>query len=153
MFSAYCMGTGSAVGVACSLRALAPYLLKGRSGGVAALANYFVGFAAVAASSAINVYAMRKNETVTGVSVKDETTGEDLGLSQVAAKAGLNKTMLARATYCVPMFMVPAVWNLALTKANMMPRGRFSVARLLVETIGLSMGLYLAMPLNCALFP
>ena len=81
LMKAYCMATGTAIGVACSLRVMTPYLLKGRTGGLAACMNYFIGYAAVASSSAINVYAMRKNEIETGVSVKDETTGEDLGLS------------------------------------------------------------------------
>lgn len=151
LFSAYCMATGTAIGVACTLRALSPFLLRGRTGGIATAYNQFVSFAAVASSSAINVYAMRQKETVTGVSVKDEATGEDLGLSKVAATAGLNKTMLSRATYCIPMFAVPAMWTQFLTSTRMMPRGR--VAKLFMTAIGLCSGLYLAMPLNCALFP
>ena len=56
-------------------------MLKGRTGGVAALVNYFIGYAAVASSSSANVLAMRWNEMKTGVSVTNEATGEDLGLS------------------------------------------------------------------------
>ena len=62
-----------------SLRALTPMLLGGRTGGLAALVNYFIGYAAVASSSSANVYAMRMNEMKTGVAVRSEKTGEVLG--------------------------------------------------------------------------
>ena len=78
---AYTIATGTAIGVACSLRAATPYLLKGRSGGAAALVNYFIGYAAVASSSSANVYAMRCNEMTSGVAVRNEATDEELGQS------------------------------------------------------------------------
>ena len=140
------------MGVACSLRALTPYLLKGRTGGAAALVNYFIGYAAVASSSSANVYAMRCNEMNSGVAVQNEATGEDLGQSQAAAASGIYKTMLSRMTYCLPIFFIPAGLNTLLTKAKLMPKN-MGVSRILLESMCVAMGLYIAMPVNCALFP
>jgi len=152
LMKAYCMATGTAISVACSLRLMTPYLLKGRTGGIAAFMNYFIGYSAVASSSAINVYAMRKNEIETGVSVKDEATGEDLGLSSEAAKQGIDKTIIARVIHNIPAFLVPAIWNLFLQRNGLMPK-RMGPTRLTLELMGMAMGLYIAMPLNCALYP
>ena len=52
----------------------------------------------------------------------------------------------------VPMFFVPALCNLALTKANVMPK-KLGPARIILESMGVALGLYIAMPVNCALFP
>lgn len=90
MLQAYSIATGTAIGVAGSLRALQSYFIGGRTGGLAALATYFISYAAVAASSSANVYAMRCGEIASGVSVKDEKTGEEYGLSKVAAASGIN---------------------------------------------------------------
>ena len=127
-------------------------LLKGRTGGIAALVNYFIGYAAVASSSSANVYAMRMNEMKTGVAVRNEATGEDLGQSQAAAAAGIYKTMLSRVTYCLPIFFVPAGFNTLLTMARLMPKN-MGVTRILMESTCVACGLYIAMPVNCALFP
>ena len=50
------------------------------------------------------------------------------------------------------MFFIPAAWTLLITKARMMPKN-MGVARVILETMGVTLGLYVAMPLNCALFP
>ena len=50
------------------------------------------------------------------------------------------------------MFYIPALWNLVLTKANLMPK-KLGVARVGLECLGVAIGLYIAMPVNCALFP
>ena len=135
-----------------SLRALTPILLKGKTGGLAALVNYFIGYAAVASSSSANVYAMRMNEMKTGVMVRSEATGEEIGVSQVAAKSGIYQTMLSRVAYCLPIFFIPAGMNTVLTMAKLMPK-QMGLARLLAESTLVAIGLYVAMPLNCALFP
>lgn len=152
LFQAYSIATCTAIGVAGSLRALTPFLLKGRTGGIAALVNYFIGYAAVASSSSANVYAMRMNEMKTGVSVRNEATGEELGLSQTAAASGIYKTMMSRVTYVLPIFFVPAGINTLLSKANLMPKN-MGLMRVLMECTSVAIGLYIAMPLNCALFP
>ena len=114
--------------------------------------NYFIGYSAVATSSSINVYVMRMNEMKTGVSVNDEATGEVLGNSKVAAEAGIYKTIMSRFTYCLPIFFTPALWNMALSKAKVMPK-QLGVGRVVLESLGVAIGLYIAMPVNCALFP
>ena len=76
ILTAYLAATSAAVSVACGLRAMTPILLKGRQqSAVGSLASYFIGYAAVASSSSLNVYFMRKNEINTGVVVKDMSTG------------------------------------------------------------------------------
>jgi hypothetical protein len=62
LLQAYCIASGTAITVAGGLRAASPHLLKGRTGGIAALATYFISYSAVATSSAANTYAMRMNE-------------------------------------------------------------------------------------------
>ena len=154
LLKAYAVATGTALAVACPLRAIVtPYLAKkGRAGGAALLlANYLVSYCAVASSSCANVYAMRAHETVTGVAVKNEATGEVLGKSKVAAKQGIQKTMLSRATYCVPMFVIPALWNMLVSNTRLYKGNR--VTRVALEALGVALGLYIAMPVNCALFP
>ena len=89
LFQAYCIASGTAITVAGSLKVVSPLLLKGRTGGVAALATYFISYTAVATSSVANTTAMRINETYTGVTVKDEASGEEFGLSKVAATCGV----------------------------------------------------------------
>jgi len=139
------------MGVAGSLRALTPFLLKGKTGGLAALVNYFIGYAAVATSSSANVYAMRMGEMKTGVSVRNEATGEDLGLSKAAATSGIYKTMMSRVVYCLPIFFVPAGFNTILTKMHLMPK-TMGLTRVIMECACVAVGLSIAMPLNCALF-
>ena len=94
---------------------------------------------------------MRMGEIKSGVSVKDDE-GNDYGLSKVAATEGVYKTMVCRSTYTIPIFFTPAVWNLALSKAKLMP-ARMGFTRVMLESLGVALGLYIAMPVNCALFP
>ena len=131
---------------------MSPFLLKGKTGVVASLATYFISYAAVASSSATNTYAMRMNEIATGVTVKDEASGEDFGLSKVAAASGVLKTCASRIVYVFPVFLVPAIWNTVLSKARLMPKS-LGVTRILLESLGVALGLYISMPINCALFP
>ena len=153
LMRAYLMATGTALAVACPIRAIVtPYLARrGGSAAVMMLTNYLVSYAAVASSGMANVYAMRQNEMVTGVSVRAEGTGEELGKSKIAAKEGIKRTMISRATYCVPMFVVPAIWNMLVSSSKMYKSGR--LGRVALEGFGVALGLYIAMPVNCALFP
>lgn len=126
-------------------------MLKGKTGGFAAFLGYFISYAAVASSSAANTYVMRMGEIKSGVSVSDEE-GNVYGQSHVAAEQGINKTMICRCTYTIPIFFLPAAWNLMLTKAKLLPK-KMGPARIAIETFGITCGLYIAMPINCALFP
>ena len=67
---AYTKATATAVGVACGLRLLAPYLVGSSQGTMARLMNYFIGYFAVATSGSVNAMAMREAELTNGISVK-----------------------------------------------------------------------------------
>ena len=151
MAQAYGIAAGTAMGVAGGLRLMTPYLLGGRTGGIAQLVNYFIGYSAVASSSAANVYAMRMGEMDSGINVKDAATGEDFGQSKAAAAAGIYKTMICRVVYCIPIFFTPALYNMILSKAGLMPK-KMGATRVILETLGVASGLSIAMPVNCALF-
>ena len=130
---------------------MASIMLKGKTGGAAAFMGYFIGYAAVASSSSANTYAMRMGEIKSGISVRD-SEGNDYGMSKVAAEEGINKTMICRCTYTIPIFFLPAGWSLLLQKARIMP-ATMTPFRVALEVLGVAMGLYIAMPINCALFP
>ena len=55
----YLKATGTAVFIACSMRALTPFLI-GTSRN--RMMNYIIGYSATAISSCVNVYCMRENE-------------------------------------------------------------------------------------------
>ena len=112
--------------------------------------NYNIGYCAVAVSSSVNVVAMREKELTDGITVKDDE-GEEIGVSKVAAKEAISNTVLSRVAYVVPMFYIPALFNLAFTKAGLMPK-KMGAARIILETLGVATGLMIAMPVNCALF-
>ena len=94
---------------------------------------------------------MRMGEMSSGINVKDPATGEDFGLSKAAATAGINKTMICRVVYCIPIFFTPALYNMLLSSAGLMPK-KMGAARIILETLGVATGLMIAMPVNCALF-
>eukprot|EP00353_Schmidingerella_taraikaensis_P012998 CAMPEP_0185567034 /NCGR_PEP_ID=MMETSP0434-20130131/425_1 /TAXON_ID=626734 ORGANISM="Favella taraikaensis, Strain Fe Narragansett Bay" /NCGR_SAMPLE_ID=MMETSP0434 /ASSEMBLY_ACC=CAM_ASM_000379 /LENGTH=139 /DNA_ID=CAMNT_0028181141 /DNA_START=322 /DNA_END=742 /DNA_ORIENTATION=- len=78
---AYSKATVTAVGIACGLRALAPFIIGTSQGTLARLTNYFIGYCAVATSSSVNVVAMRERELETGIGVRGQDSGEEIGLS------------------------------------------------------------------------
>ena len=84
--------------------------------------------------------------------MKDPETEEDLGMSKNAAKTAITTTALSRAVYAFPMFFIPALCNIALTKANLLPK-KMGPTRVILECMGVGLGLYIAMPVNCALYP
>lgn len=152
LLKAYMTATATALAVACPLRAIVtPIIQRQGATKLALLANYLVSYAAVTSSSCANVYAMRVSETETGVEVKNERTGEVIGKSKIAAWEGIKRTMLSRAAYCVPMFVVPALWNMAVSGSRLYRSSR--AARVVLEATGVALGLYIAMPINCALYP
>lgn len=60
--------------------------------------------------------------------------------------------MICRCTYTIPIFFLPAAWNLLLSSAKLIP-ARMGPARIAIDCLGITIGLYIAMPINCALFP
>jgi hypothetical protein len=78
--------------------------------------------------------------------------GEDLGKSKVAAQQALMKASASRFVYTAPIFVTPIILNSVLSAVKMLPAAG-SKLRILSEVVGISCGLYIAMPVNCALFP
>ena len=60
--------------------------------------------------------------------------------------------MLSRFIYCLPTFFIPAAINTLLSKAKLMPK-TMGLSRVILESASVGVGLYIAMPVNCALFP
>ena len=67
------------------MRKLSTILLAGKTGLMVQLSSNFINFFAVASSSAANTYFMRKSEMEQGVLVKDSETGQEVGISKIAA--------------------------------------------------------------------
>ena len=152
LFMDYSKATATAVFIACGMRALTPFMVGNSRGSMAKMTNYVIGYCAVTASTCFNVYTMRASEMESGIAVRDEDSGKEIGLSQIAAKQAIGNTIISRIAYVVPMFVVPAMWTLLLQRFKLMPR-QMGVTRLMLESIGIGAGLYISMPLNCALYP
>ncbi len=73
-------------------------------------------------------------------------------MSKIAAKKAITDTVYSRIIYVIPMFFVPAICNLILTKAKVMPK-QLGLTKVVLESMGVALGLYIAMPVNCALYP
>ena len=127
-------------------------LLAGRSGFAVAIASNVIVYTACMMATNANTFFIRRSELTNGIAVKHEQTGQEFGNSKVAAREAITKTMLSRASYCVPIFFFPAVWNLAIQKLGKAPKPRTLMGNC-VEVIGVALGLAIAMPVNCALYP
>jgi sideroflexin-5 len=152
LLKAYSIAVSSAITMALGMRKVADFMLKGRTGAVVALSVNACNYTAVTISSCTNTYVMRLKELDSGIMVKDKQTGEEFGMSQNAASEAITSTLQSRVFYIVPIFFVPFFWNMAVKKANLMPKP-LTAAAVAVEAVGVAIGLYIAMPLNCALHP
>ena len=150
--TAYCMACVVSIGVALTLRKAADRALAGKTGAAVAVAGNVIGYSAVTIAGNANVYLMRQAELNKGVTLKEEKTGLEFGPSKVAASAAVWSTIWSRTAYLVPIFFTPALWNLALKKMNLMPKPKTPLG-IGVEACGVALGLWLAMPLNCAFYP
>ena len=103
-------------------------------------------------STNANTFFIRRSELTNGIAVKHEQSGQDFGNSKIAAREAITKTMLSRASYCVPIFFFPAVWNYTIQRLGRGPKPRTPLGNC-VEVIGVALGLAIAMPVNCALYP
>ena len=134
------------------LRTAANRALTGRSGPMVVLAGNVINYSAVVLSTNANVYFMRRSELETGIIVRDENTGTEFGSSKIAAQSAITSTMFSRLVYCIPIFFVPAIWNLGLKSLKLMPKPKTPLGTF-VEVLGVALGLGIAMPVNCALYP
>ena len=72
-----------------TLRKLTGLVLGGRTGSAVTVANSIVNYGAVAFSSGLNVYFMRKGEIDSGIAVMDPVTLEPVGKSKKAAEMAI----------------------------------------------------------------
>ena len=85
----YSMAVTCAICMATAMRKGTAPLMKGREGTfIGSALNSMVSFVAVAFTSALNAGVMRKGELTTGITVQTPS-GEEVGLSKVAAKQAL----------------------------------------------------------------
>ena len=114
LITAYCIACGVSISVAMSLRMGANKALAGKTGFAVAIAGNVINYAAVMLSTNANVFFIRRGELSTGITVKDEKSGVEFGSSQTAAKTAIRNTMFSRTIYTIPIFFVPALWNMTL---------------------------------------
>ena len=91
-------------------------------------------------------------ELETGVQLSDRQTGETYGMSQVAAKTAITNTLQSRVAYIIPIFFIPFFFNMAMMRLGLMAT-KGTLLNVVQECTGVGLGLYIAMPINCALYP
>ena len=98
---AYALATTGACTIALGLRRM-----KGFSS-----APWLVPYIAVASAGSLNAFFMRREETVSGVKVRDPVSGEIVGQSKMAAKIALAGTILTRSILLpLPLLGLPSVF-------------------------------------------
>ena len=101
MTHAYLLATGASCGIALTLRKF-----KGFSS-----LPWLVPYVSVASAGSLNNFFMRRNELVTGVTVRDASNGNAVGTSKTAAKFGLASTILTRSILLpLPLLALPGVF-------------------------------------------
>ena len=116
------------------------------------MAGNVIGYTAVTLAGNSNVYLMRQAELDKGITLKDPKTGLEFGPSKIASSEAVWSTIKSRTAYLVPVFFVPVIWNTMLQSVRMMPKPATPL-RVVAESVGVGIGLWLAMPLNCAFYP
>lgn len=118
----------------------------------AQVVNYAANWIAVATSSALNISFVRSGEITSGISVTNPADqSESFGLSQVAAKEAIAKSAASRFMYTIPIFATTLIVNSTLSKLRLLPKPGRPIA-MFVEVASISLGLWIAMPFNCAFF-
>jgi hypothetical protein len=116
-----------------------------------AIGGVVVPYLAVAGANVINVRLMRGGEMVTGIQVRDESTGEILGLSRAAARKAVSETALSRVVLPAPILLLPPI-GLRLLERTAVLRGRGALARLAVNTVLCTASFAGALPFALSLF-
>ena len=86
------------------------------------MANCAVAYVAVAIAGFLNSYCMRMGEMDKGIKVFDDETGEDMGISKVAAREAVLQTAGSRILMSAPTFVIPAVTMQIFDKMGMIPK-------------------------------
>ena len=102
-------------------------------------------------SSALNICFIRSGELTSGIgAVNPNDTNDELGKSKACAKEAIKKSAASRFIYTLPIFCTPILFNAMLSSVRMLPKA--GPLKMMIEVLGVTAGLYIAMPLNCALF-
>lgn len=152
LFKSYGLACFASISTVLTLKRLLAPLAKGRSGMAAQVVNYAANWIAVATSSALNISFVRSGEITSGISVTNPADqSESFGLSQVAAKEAIAKSAASRFMYTIPIFATTLIVNSTLSKLRLLPKPGRPIA-MFVEVASISLGLWIAMPFNCAFF-
>lgn len=109
----------------------------------------FSPFLAVAVAAAANVYLMRRNEAVEGVSVYDRR-GTLLGKSPEAGKLAIGQTAITRVMTAFPVMVLPPTVYVAF---GLQDRIKSKVGNVLVNAALVGLGMFVFLPLTLAVFP
>lgn len=107
-------------------------------------------FVAVCAASAANVYLMRRNETVEGVTVYRQDTGQSLGQSVAAGQQAVALTSLTRISTATPVMLFP---SLVYSVFNLHQRIHSKIGHGLANMALVGLGLFVFLPTTLAIFP
>lgn len=160
----YVVATGSATSVALGLnRAVSAYPAL-----AAGLLGRLVPFTAVAAANLINMPLMRRQELTAGIVVEDATgrpiqSADEVGgtagslsaepiKSTAAARWAIGTSVFSRIAMAVPGMVVPPLMISQLNRRTNFLR-RFPRAELPLQLLFSGLGVALAVPLACAIFP
>ena len=151
MAESYALACGSSITAALTLRKMTNIVFGNRTGLLASVANSIVVYGAVAFSSSLNVYCMRKTEMDSGVSVMEPDTMQSVGKSKVAAEMAIRQTIIGRVVYCVPIFFTKPVLEGIFSALKILPKNK--VLRFFTDLSFITFGLWLAVPVNGCLYP
>ncbi|KAF0852420.1 mitochondrial tricarboxylate carrier protein (sideroflexin) [Andalucia godoyi] len=129
--------------------AMATSFLMDKAVPVASKFRKFSPFIAVAVASAANVYLMRRNETVEGVSIYDKK-GTYLGKSPEAGKLAIIQTAITRVLTAFPVMVLPPATYMAF---RLQDRIKSKVGNVLVNASLVGLGMFVFLPLTLAVFP
>ncbi|XP_038046122.1 sideroflexin-5-like [Patiria miniata] len=150
----FVMGYVGAVTSACSIAAGLSILLKRAtafSPTTRMVVQRFVPFPAVATANVCNVTLMRFTELSDGIEVED-SKGNVVGTSKIAAKMALTETALTRIVMPAPILLIPPViMTFIENKTNFLKR--FPRLHLPLQVVVCTSAFAFALPLAISLFP
>ncbi|KAK9466591.1 Tricarboxylate/iron carrier [Lipomyces arxii] len=106
LVTSYFMAVTASCSVAVGLNSLVPKL-KSLSPYSRLVLGRLVPFAAVVSAGVVNVFLMRSEEIRKGISVYDDETGKELGVSKKAAVYAVGETATSRVLNATPIMVLP----------------------------------------------